>query len=147
MYLPIPLEHDKQKGFVAYNYDVKESIGKFLELIVLTPQGGCECLPDFGFVFKNFRFQNFNEKDSTLFSNGKESSPCYEWKIPGKSMNSNTFARELKRNIEIFEPRLKQVNVDMVYSRERRIVQIKISGKIANKFREPFSHEINIHVW
>jgi hypothetical protein len=148
MFTSIPIEIEKGKGFRS-DSDVEQSVRSFIETIVCTPCGGFEADNEFGFIFKNFRFQNFNEDKGVLFSNSPDddASEYYKYKIQGRGINFNTFAFELKRNIELFEPRLKQVKVNMDYAPKTKTIEIKISGSIDNMMNDKFVHTIKMHVW
>lgn len=152
----LPLRFDKQQRFLRDD-DISASVREFLNLIVATPCGSCELDTDFGFIFKNFRFQNFNEEKAVLFSTSGESdgnkihineNPVhYSWKIHGRSVNAGTFAQELKKSIETYEPRLRQVRVAMDYKRQEHMLNIRIEGRIGEELLEPFTHQIRVHVW
>lgn len=156
MPISLPLRFDSQQRFLRDD-DIAASVRGFLNLIVATPCGSCELDPDFGFVFKNFRFQNFNEEKAVLFSTSKEShsgkirideNPVhYSWKIHGRSVNAGTFAQDLKRSVENYEPRLKEVRVRMDYNRQEHLLTILVQGRIGERLTEQFSHQINLHVW
>lgn len=148
MFTSLPLIIDKGQGF-RRNLDVSSSVRSFIEIIVSCPLGSFAADPDFGFVFKNFRFQNFNEDKGVLFSSEpeKESSEYYSYKIQGHGINFNTFAHELKVGIERFEPRLKQVKVRMEYSPLQRSIEIIVSGKTNDNLNDNFEHIIKMHVW
>ena len=148
MFTSLPLIIDKGQGF-RRNLDVSSSVRSFIEIIVSSPLGSFAADPDFGFVFKNFRFQNFNEDKGVLFSSEpeKESSEYYSYKIQGHGINFNTFAHELKVGIERFEPRLKQVKVRMEYSPLQRTIEIIVSGKTNDNLNDNFEHIIKMHVW
>ena len=148
MSISIPIRLTSASGLVR-EQDVSMAIRQFLELLVSTPCGSCESDPEFGFVFKNYRFENFNEDKGVLSSSGDEifQSVYYKRKIQGRSINSNTFAHELKKSIEKYEPRLRQVRVNMEYRRLEKTVVLTVNGVIGEKITEPFMHQIKIHVW
>lgn len=151
MYLKVPFTIEKN-GSIAKTNDVKSSIASFLELLVSCPQGACETEPDFGFVLKNYRFENVNEERGVLYSananNIDNSIDYYSYKIHGRSNNGQkTFAMDLKKIIERYEPRLRQVKVNMEYRRLNKIVIITITGIVGDNIGEKFEHIIKIHVW
>ena len=148
MFTSIPLKIEKGQG-LRRNQTITDSIKSFIEVIVSSPMGSFAADPDFGFVFKNFRFQIFNEEKGILFSPEpeKETSEYYKYKVQGHGVNFNTFAHELKESIEQYEPRLKLVKVSMEYSSVERIINIKVTGMTNDKLFEKFEHEIKMHVW
>lgn len=148
MFTSIPIKIEKGRGF-SRQQDVADSVRSSVELIVSSPLGSWAADRDFGFVFKNFRFQNFNEEKGILYSSDpdKEISNYYKYKIQGRGVNFNTFAHELKVSIERFEPRLKQVKVNMEYSSIKKQIDISISGLIGDKIVDKFEHKIKMHVW
>lgn len=143
-YTSLPLKIEKGKGFCR-QLSVTDSIKAFIDIIVSTPVGIFSADPDFGFVFRNFRFQNFNEEKGVLYSvePDKEVSEFYKYKIQGQGVNFNTFAHELKISIEKYEPRLRDVKVSMEYSSVNRVIDIIVTGKAS----DDFEHKINMHVW
>ena len=151
MYTSIPLVIDKGKG-IRKEADVKSSIASFLDMLVSSPRGACGADPDFGFVLKNFRFENVNEARGVLYSpaNGgvEDMQSPYSYKIQGKSNNGQrTFALDLKKCIERYEPRLRQVKVNMEYRQVSKMVVLTITGLVGERISEKFEHIINIHVW
>lgn len=162
MYISIPLSLQKNErgataagvtriGDVVFarSIDVADSIRSFIELLVNTPLGSYSPDSEFGFVFKNFRFQIFNEEKGVLYSSDpdNEISDYYKYKIQGHGVNFNTFAHELKMSIEKYEPRLKRVRVNMEYSSTSKNIDIVVTGKINDKISEDFEHIIKMHVW
>ncbi len=148
MYLSIPLRFSEKTGLSRVQ-DEAAAIREFLELLVSTPKGSCEADPEFGLVFKNSRFENFNEEKGVLstVSGEDDNIAYYRHKIHGRSINSNTFAYDLKKSIERYEPRLRQVRVNMEYRKIEKTVVITVNGIIGEEIVEPFSHQIKIHVW
>ena len=148
MSITIPLKFVPHKG-IGRDIDEASSIRSFIELMVSTPKGSCVSDPEFGFVFKNFRFENFNEERGVISppENQTGVSPLYRRKVHGRSINNNTFAHDLKRMIEQYEPRLRSPKVVMEYHQKEKTIILTISGTIGEGFPEPFSHQIKIHVW
>lgn len=91
MYTSIPLSIVPRCG-LSKEKDEAQSIRSFLELLICSPCGCCEVDPLFGFVFKNFRFENFNEDKGILSSSGDDMSQSvfYKHKIHGRSINSRS---------------------------------------------------------
>lgn len=119
-------------GNVEQETDIKKSLDRFIDLLIATPIGQFKSDPDFGFVFKNFRFVNFYEKKS-----GIETS---------KNPSPENFAFALKSNIERYEPRLSFCEVEMDYDVKKRNVKLVISGLIKGDKVEKYSREFNFHV-
>ena len=133
-------------GSVELETDVKKSVDKFIDLLVATPFGQFKADLDFGFVFKNYRFQNFDEKRRTVAYLKEEDSMC-DYKITGTSKNPKNFANALKRNIESYEPRMLVSEVTMDYNAKKHNVKLLISGQIKRDKPQPYSHEIYFYVW
>lgn len=148
MYTTIPLTIRRSRGFSQEN-NLSQSIAQFLEFLVSSPCGSFEAEPEFGFIFKNFRFENFNEEKGVLYSsnNETENSVYYTRKIHGRSVNHNTFAVELKHSIERYEPRLSSPRVNMEYNTKEKLVVITITGVLNDNSKDNFKHQIKIHVW
>lgn len=151
MYTVVPFRIGNKTG-IAKTGDVKSSIASFLELLVSCPQGECESEPEFGFMLKNFRFENVNEERGVLYSAGANDSDdqtnYYSYKIHGRSNNGQkTFALDLKKCIERYEPRLKQVKVNIEYQRIKKTVILTVTGLVGENISERFEHSIKIHVW
>ena len=139
MYTSIPLVIDKGRG-IRKEADVKSSIASFLDLLVSSPRGACSADPDFGFVLKNYR--------SPANGGLEDVQSPYSYKIQGKSNNGQrTFALDLKKCIERYEPRLRQVKVNMEYRQVSKMVVLTITGLVGERISEKFEHIINIHVW
>lgn len=148
MYISIPFKIRKQQGVEKEN-ELSHSIRSFLDLLASSPHGSCMADPEFGFAFRNFRFENFNEDKGILYSSNpeKETSIYHKHKIHGRSVNVNTFAFDLKKSIEKYEPRLRQVKVNMEYCMLDKTVVLSVSGLIGEKVTEKFEHQIKMHVW
>ena len=89
MYIKIPFQI--VNGMVEQETDVKKSVDRFIDLLIATPMGHFKADPDFGFVFKNFRFENFDEKKRTVACM-KVDEPMNDFKITGTSKNPKNFA-------------------------------------------------------
>lgn len=144
MFVKIPFHFSN--GNIQQEADVKKSVDAFIDLIVATQFGQFKADPDFGFVFKNHRFENFDEKKGTLASY-EEDDYRGNLKITGTSKNPNNFANALKNNIEAYEPRLSHCEVDMRYNSKNHNVKLMISGQLKGDKMQPYSHEINFYVW
>lgn len=151
MYTTVPFQFCKGKG-IAKTGDIRASVASFVELLVSTPQGSCESEPGFGFMLKNFRFENVNEERGVLYSSlpneEDEATGYYSYKIHGRSNNGQkTFALDLKRSIERYEPRLRQVRVNIEYQQQQKTVVLTVTGVTGENLGERFEHTIKIHVW
>ena len=125
---------------------MRKSLDQFIDALVATPAGHCKSAPEFGFIFKNFGFENFDEKKRTVAYMSDED-PLRDYKITGTSKNQRNFAHELKKTIETFEPRLRVNEVTMDYDTERHNVRLSIIGEILGEKTQAYSHEINFNVW
>ena len=140
--IPLTVHRNRLQPVVA----LKESIDAFIELLMTTPEGGCTSDPEFGFIFNNLRFEIFDETEGVVLNSDNEQSWLYEKKISGSSRNVNTFAVELKQQIEKYEQRLSEVAVTMSYIREHRKIYITVRGKITETQAE-YQYQTNLSVW
>lgn len=143
MNIGIPL--NIRKGRLG-NENWKDSIDSHIELLLSTPEGGCVSDPEFGFVFNNLRFEIFDENEGVVLNSDSDQSALYEKKISGTSRNVNTFAVELKRQIEKYEQRLSEVQVTMAYIREHRKIYITVRG-IISETRTEYQYQTSLNVW
>lgn len=150
MTLKIPLEV-KSDG-LARDTELKQSIDDFLRILMTSPKYSFKADANFGFIFNNLSFENFNEAEGVI-SNLKsdlydlsEEAGLYEKKISGSSKNFNTFAAELRTDIQTYEPRLKKISVTMTYVRLEREIYVDIKGKIAAT-GEDYQYRSVIKVW
>lgn len=133
-------------GNINQEADINKSVDAFIDLIVATQLGQFKADPNFGFIFKNHRFENFDEKKGTLASYGLDNS-IGNFKITETSKNPNSFAASLKKNIEMYECRLVVNEVKMDYNAKKHNVKLLILGQIKGDKLQPYSHEINFYVW
>lgn len=137
---------------IARAATLKESIDSVLHLIITTPRGAAAADPEFGFVFNNFSFENFNESDGTVYSSQKESiddemlRTLYSKKISGSSKSLNTFAYELRDAIKTYEPRLTDITASMTYIREERHIYILVKGTI-RETKEDYQYSTIFKIW
>ncbi len=116
---------------------IRDSIDRFIDLLVSSPHGSFKADPSFGFEFLNYRFENSDENEQINLR-----------KIHGNSTNKNTYAYQLKVNIETYEPRLKQVLVDMKYQVKNQQVVIHISGTYEQNYVETkYENTISFYIW
>ena len=139
---------------------LKKSIDAFLELLIYSGKDSFKADDDFGFSLEDFRFESFSVERAKFFEtvqnkqNPKENTqlfdiknPLYDKKIIGDSRTSDTFATELKRTIERYEKRLKDVSVSMDFQSRGKIIHITVSGKINDETHAFYYYEFNTVVW
>lgn len=148
-FLHLPLEI--VPSGMARSTTLKESIDNMLHLIITTPRGAAAADPEFGFVFNNFSFENFNESDGTVYSSQKEAiddtlRTLYNKKISGSSKSLNTFAYELRDAIKTYEPRLTDITASMTYIREERHIYILVKGTI-RETKEDYQYSTIFKIW
>lgn len=144
MNIQIPLTMNR--GELMRMVDVKSSIDSHIELMLTTPEGACVSDLDYGFVFNNLRFEIFDENEGVIFNSDMEYSSLYEKKISGSSRNVNTFAVELKRQIEKYEKRISDVLVTMSYVREHRKIYITVRGVITET-QADYQYQTELKAW
>jgi predicted component of type VI protein secretion system len=140
-----------ENGRFSLTGNLKESIDLFLELLLNTPRHSCPSDPSFGFVFRNLRFEIFNEDEGVVYNSDRtefteNDSALYEKKLSGSSRNINTFAAELKDAIVSYERRLSNVNVAMTYMREERRIYIAIKG-VVTAMQQEYMYSTSIKIW
>lgn len=139
-----------QKGEIQRDEDRISSINQFIELIVETQMGSFIPDKNFGFIFKNFQFEIFDEQKGTLKlpeKNRQNKEVKYEKKISGSAKNHNTFAYDLKKNIERYETRLKNVEVKMKYEQLGKIITLSVTAELNADKSTDYKHEIIFQVW
>ena len=143
-YLRSPLQ--VVSGSLLRSEKLEQSVSESLRLLIDTPLGSWSADPDYGFVFPALRFEIFDENEGTVFNSHDNQDPVYRKKISGSSKNLQTFAADLKRSIEEYEPRLLMPKVVMTYLREQRHIVVDISGVLEGT-GEPFRYSSIINVW
>ena len=139
-------------GTLECTTDLKQSIVESIELLINTPLGSCAVDMDYGFVFNNMAFENFNESDGTIFNTQPkrdgfgEHFGLYNKKISGSSKNISTFAADLREAICKYERRLANPLVSMTYIREERAIHVLVSGMILQS-DQPFEHKYIYKLW
>ena len=146
--LSIPLQIT-DKGFLREE-SMDRSIQESILMLLQTPYYGCAADPEYGFIFKNLRFEIFNENDGTVDNSQMGLSPreqkLYELKVSGSSKNINTFASELKEAIMRNEPRLSEVNATLTYVREEKRIYVTIKGVITETGKD-YQYQTTIKIW
>lgn len=139
---------------------VKGSIDAFLKLLISSNKYDSIADEDFGFCLEDFRYEAFSSDQAKFLeidvapNDPTENTKLYEIKSPlytkrliGNSKNADTFARELKKSIERYERRLKDVTVNMDFQKNARIIHIIITGIINNVSNTQYYNEFNVEVW
>ena len=147
-YLSIPLEIT-DKGFLREK-SLDRSIDEAIAMLLQTPYYSCAADPQYGFVFKNLRFEIFNEHDGTIDNTQTELSPrdrrLYNMKVSGSSKNINTFASELKEAVLRNEPRLSDVNATLTYVRTEKRIYVTVKGIITETGKD-YQYQTTIKIW
>ena len=139
-------------GTIQRNESEKESINRFINVLLTSAHNSSPIDPDFGFIFNNLKFEIFNEREGVVFNSSDSPqifegmTGLYEKKISGSSKNLNTFASELKHTIQKYEKRLSDVTASMTYIREERLIYINIKGIIKSS-GVPYDYTTTIKVW
>ena len=147
-YLSIPLQLT-DKGF-RREESLDKSIHSAIAMLLQTPYYSCAADPQYGFVFKNLRFEIFNENDGTIEDPHEELSPrdqrLYGMKVSGSSKNINTFAAELKEAVIRNEPRLNDVSATLTYIREEKRIYVTVKGILTETGKE-YQYQTTINIW
>lgn len=147
-YLTIPLQITN-KGFQREER-LDKSIHSAIAMLLQTPYYSCPTDPQFGFVFKNMRFEIFNENDGTIEYPKEDLSPrdqrLYGMKVSGSSKNLNTFAAELKEAVVRNEPRLSEVSATLTYLREEKKIYVTVKGIITETGKD-YQYQTIINIW
>lgn len=139
-------------GSLLRKKDLTEAIDQSLNLLLNTPLGSCAADVEYGFVFNNMAFENFNENDGTIFNTHPERDGfgehfgLYNKKISGSSKNITTFATDLRDAILKYEHRLDNPIVTMTYIREERTIHIQVKGFIAELDKQ-YNHKFQYKLW
>ena len=127
-----------------------KSINEAISMLLQTPYYSCPADPQYGFVFKNLRFEIFNENDGTIEDPHEDLTPrdqrLYKMKVSGSSKNIATFAAELKEAVIRNEPRLNEVNATLTYIREERRIYVTVKGIIAETGKD-YQYQTIINIW
>lgn len=146
--IAIPLQITK-KGFQRTD-SIDKSISSALSMLLQTPCYSCVADPQYGFIFKNLRFEVFNENEGTINNFQTDNTPkdqyLYKKKVSGSSKNISTFAAELKEAVMKYEPRLSEVSTMMTYIREEKKIYITIKGVISET-GEAYQYQTTIKIW
>lgn len=130
---------------------ITASINSYVSLLMTTTRHITAIDPQFGFVFNNLKFENFNENEGVVSNPDTDdtnaiTADLYSKKISGSSKNLNTFAAELKDAISQYEKRLTDISINMTYIREERRIYMNIKATIVES-KEPYRYTTTIKVW
>jgi hypothetical protein len=139
---------------------LKGSIDAFLRLLIASNKYDSIADQEFGFCLEDFRFEGFSSERAEFLERKTVSrdrsentelaeirSPLYSKRLVGNSKNADTFARELKKSIERYERRLREVQVNTDFQKNGRILHIIVTGKINNAANTLYFNEFNVDVW
>lgn len=135
---------------------LKPSIDAFLDLLIASGKNSFEADDDFGFSLEDYRFEIYNPEIG-LFNSptpkgkkdliGSIDDPLYKYKIAGSSINTQTFANDLKNTIVQYERRLKDVEVNMEFVAKGTILVVSVSGIIDDGYDTPYAYLSKISIW
>lgn len=138
----------------------KASIDAFLRLLIASNKYDSIADEEFGFCLEDFRFEGFSidraeflQQKNVVLDKSENTelaairNSLYSKRLVGTSKNSDTFARELKKSIERYERRLRDVQVSMDFQKNGNIIHIIVTGKINNAANTIYYNEFNIDVW
>jgi hypothetical protein len=149
MFIKLPFR--LSRGHIECEQDIKSSVDQFMELLVSSACGSFVPDENFGFVFRNFKFENIDDFLGTIMKSRENPSKkdhfAYGKKIIGSSNNANTFASELKKSIEKYEQRLKNVSVRMDYEKKQKFITVEVKGQLNNDRPTDYEHKILFHIW
>lgn len=139
---------------------MKASIDAFLRLLISSNKYDSIADEEFGFCLEDFRFEGFSldraeflQRKSVVLDKSENTelaeirNSLYSKRLVGSSKNSDTFARELKKSIERYERRLREVQVNMDFQKNGNIIHIIVTGKINNAANSIYYNEFNVDVW
>lgn len=144
MNISIPLEITGKR--IRTEDNIVKSIDSSLTMLMQTPRFGFKADPKYGFVFKNLRFEMFNENEGTINSADATDDQLYKMKVSGSSKSINTFASELQKTIMKNEPRISGVVASLTYVREEKTIYVSVEGTIVST-AEPYKFETTIKIW
>lgn len=140
--------------------NLKASIDAFIKLLICSNKYDSIADEEFGFCLEDFRYETFSpeqakflEKDVVIKDASENTqlysirNPLYDKNLIGNSKNQDTFARELKKSIERYEKRLREVSVVMDFQKNARLIHIIVTGKINNPSNTLYYNEFNMEVW
>lgn len=135
---------------------LKPSIDAFLDLLINSGKNSFKADLDFGFSFEDYRFEIYNP-EVALFHNNKKTKkkdligsiedPADQYKIVGSSVNSGTFAQDLRNTIVQYEQRLKNVEVSMELAARGTLLVISVNGIINDGYDTPYTYLSKIRIW
>ena len=146
--ISIPL--NIRRGRLVRNDSITDSINSYVSLLMKTTRHITAIDPQFGFVFNNLKFENFNENEGVVYNADENDNSMlaglYNKKISGTSKSINTFAAELRNAICQYEKRLTDISVNMTYVRKERLIYMDVKG-IIKQTNTPYRYTTTIKVW
>ncbi len=147
-HLSIPLQITN-KGFLREER-IDKSINSAISMLLQTDCYSCAADPNYGFIFKNLRFEIFNENEGTVYNSlpnlTEKDNDLYNKKVSGSSRNISTFAAELQKSIVEYEPRLSDVNAVLTYIREERLIYVSVKAIIKDT-GDNYQYQSTIRIW
>ena len=113
-----------------------------METMISSSCGECIADPAFGFVFNNYAFENFNEREGTIANNTETAGK----KISGNSRSIDTFATDICNEVKMYEKRLKDVSANMTYIVAEKTIYVEIKGVVIST-GAPYIYKTTIRVW
>ena len=142
------------------NSHVKESIDTFLRFLISSNKYDSIADEQLGFSLEDFRYEGFSSESGQFLERsqaikdptentmlGEIKDPLYKKRLIGNSKRPDTFAQELKKCIERYERRLKDVAVTMDFQKNGRLIHVIVTGVIDNATNTLYYNEFNIEVW
>lgn len=130
--MPITIPLQLNEGKLDKTVDEKESIEQFLKLLIYSHLGSFVADREFGFSLMNHRFDVIDTNVNTFWERFTIPADVKK-EIKGDSDNDNTFANDLKKSIEKYEHRLKEVSVEnpiITFENNKMKTIFNIKGKL-----------------
>ena len=135
---------------------LKPSIDAFIDMLINSGKDSFKADHDFGFSFEDYRFEiydpeiavfnnNRNQKKKDLI--GSIENPADKYKISGSSVNTQTFAQDLREAIVQYERRLKNVEVNMELAARGVLLVVSVNGIIDDGYDTPYTYLSKIRIW
>ena len=135
---------------------MKPSIDAFLDLLITSTKDSFKADDGFGFSLEDYRFEIYNPEAGVFHSSPKRrrkdiidsiEDPTQKHKITGSSVNTDTFANDLKNTIVQYEQRLKDVSVNMNLLGRGAILLVTVNGIIDDGYDTPYTYNNKIRIW
>jgi len=151
-YISTPIDFDDNQLSIQPKRDLKSlrtMLDNLIELIAYTPRGSCSADPEFGFEYWNYEYVNIQYN---TFNNGQISTLA---EGAHREITKNECQESIKRNLSIYAPQLKNVNVSVELIpagikqqhtkkvKSKHLVSIFVIGDIDNGIcEEPYNKEV-----